>query len=109
MPLNTDWPDCTSPVEPTGDEAHVWAVPLVMRKSAADEMARALTPEEHQRASEFRFDDPRRRFVIARGALRRLLGGYLGIRPADVTIELDANQKPRLAGTLATTALQFNV
>jgi 4'-phosphopantetheinyl transferase len=80
-----------------------------MRQPAADELTRALSSDERARASEFRFDDPRRRFVIARGALRRLLGEYLALEPEKVKLTLDDNQKPRLADSHAASGLHFNV
>jgi 4'-phosphopantetheinyl transferase len=80
-----------------------------MRQPAADELARTLSSDERARASEFRFDDPRRRFVIARGALRRLLGEYLAVKADKVELALDNNQKPALADSHATFGLRFNV
>jgi 4'-phosphopantetheinyl transferase len=47
--------------------------------------------------------------VIARAALRHLLGGYLDLEPARIEFALGANQKPVLSGPHAASGLQFNV
>jgi 4'-phosphopantetheinyl transferase len=47
-----------------------------------------LSAEEHARAGSFRLDRDRRRYIAAHLGLRRLLGGILGIPPADVPIHL---------------------
>jgi 4'-phosphopantetheinyl transferase len=67
-----------------------------------------LSPVERERADRFRFDVDRRRFVCARGTLRRLLARQLGVSPADVPIEPDPLGKPRLAARLGST-LRFNL
>ncbi len=74
------WPHTTNPPVLAADEAHVWAVPLAANAAARDALCCTLATDERARAEEFYFDDPRRRFVVARGALRVLLGRYLGVR-----------------------------
>jgi 4'-phosphopantetheinyl transferase len=46
----------------------------------------------------------RRRAIVSRGLLRELLGGQLGLAPADVPLGAGAHGKPELDGTL-----RFNV
>jgi 4'-phosphopantetheinyl transferase len=67
-----------------------------------------LSPDERVRASRFRLDRDRSRFIRIRGALRTLLGGYLGVGPADLVFEYGAHGKPALAGGYRD-ALKFNV
>jgi 4'-phosphopantetheinyl transferase len=64
-----------------------------------------LSADEARRASGFRSDDDRRRYVVAHVWLRRLLGSVLGVAPARVPIEAGPcascggpHGKPRLAG-----------
>ncbi len=83
----------------------VWAADL---DPPADQVARyaaLLTPEEAARAARFHFARDRRRFSVARGVLRRLLGATLGVRAGSVVLQSGAQGKPALAGG----ALQFNV
>ena len=103
------WPPATTPPTLAADEAHVWAVPLAADAAVWDALWRILATDEQARADEFYFDDPRRRFVVARGALRVLLGRYLGMRPEDISIALEDGGKPRLASEHAATDLRFNL
>ena len=57
----------------------------------------SLAPEERERAARFFFPRHRRRYIAARGLLRRLLGERLGVRPEDVRLAYGSNGKPRLA------------
>lgn len=98
---------CATSSEP--GEAHVWAVPL---DSGEAEMARflaSLSPDEVKRANTYRFDVPRRTFVIGRSALRMLLGSYLNVAPLSIELDVDHHQKPRLAGAHANSPIRFNV
>ncbi len=67
-----------------------------------------LSPLERERANRFHFEIDRRRFACARGTLRGLLAGQLGLSPADVPIESDRLGKPRLAASLGSD-LRFNL
>jgi len=109
MLTNSDWPVFDNWPELAGDEAHVWAVPLVMCQAAAEQLSHALNLDEQKRANDFRLHDARRRFVIARGVLRHLLGVYLGLHPDEVTLAQGKNEKPILAEVHAAGGLQFNV
>lgn len=109
MPLKTYWPQGPERLELAPDEAHVWAVPLADGPIASDDAWATLSSDERIRAEDFRFEDPKRRFVVARFALRRLLGRYLGVQPAAIEFDVDSNGKPRLAQKHAATGLRFNV
>jgi 4'-phosphopantetheinyl transferase len=84
-------------------------VPLEATNSPLNSRVAILSPEERQRADLFRLDAPRQRFVIARAALRILLGRYLGVSPSKVLITVDANNKPRLVDEQNAPNLRFNV
>ena len=109
MPTNRPWPPLAKPPQLGTDDVHAWAVPLDVPKQTYEGLLATLAPDERQRASEFRFDDPRRRYVIARGTLRRLLGEYLHAEPTSIELTIDQNKKPRLASQHATANLHFNV
>jgi 4'-phosphopantetheinyl transferase len=64
-----------------------------------------LTPDETDRGARFRFEHLQRSFILARGALRVLLGRYLETAPRDVEFSYGAKGKPSLA---ALAGLQFN-
>ena len=109
MPTNRHWPLLAKPPELAADEVHAWAASLNVSQHAYGDLLATLASDERQRASEFRFDDPRRRYVIARGTLRKLLGEYLHAEPTSVELTIDQNQKPHLARQHATANLHFNV
>jgi 4'-phosphopantetheinyl transferase len=90
-------------------EAHIWAVPLDPAAMSLDSFAATLSPEELQRAADLRLTAPRQRFVMARAALRILLGRYLHESPGNVTIIAGANTKPRLGDIHDASNLRFNV
>ncbi len=85
-------------------EVHVWAVPL---GGDADPFAKLLSPPELQRLERFRFMDHRRRFQIGHGALRVILGGYLGQPPETVAFVHGPRGKPYLAHAPAGSAGPF--
>ena len=75
---------------------HLWPVHLEAPDDVLAACLRLLTPEETSRAARFRFEPLRRSWVLARGALRLLLGGYLGVNPAGIRLQLGPRGKPRL-------------
>src|SRR5712675_1207757 len=73
MPPNRHWPPLAKPPDLHTDDVHAWAVSLDVPAPAYESLLALLASDERKRASEFRFDGPRRHYVIARSALRRLL------------------------------------
>ena len=86
------------------DEIHVWCVEL---DAAGEEAALAacLSEEERERASGLLSGTHQRRFVVARGMLRQLLGRYLDQDPGAVAFSRGAHGKPFLQEG----GLHFNV
>lgn len=78
------------------DELHVWAVPL---HGDAERFGAVLSHAERERLDRFRFADHRRRYQIGHGALRRILGGYLGTDPKVVEFVQGPRGKPYLASS----------
>jgi 4'-phosphopantetheinyl transferase len=75
------------------DGVHIW-------RAALDEAgwpdAERLPAPERERAASFLREEPGRRWVAARWALRQVLEGYLGEPAAAIELELGDNGKPRL-------------
>jgi 4'-phosphopantetheinyl transferase len=61
-----------------------------------DALADLLAESERARANRYRFDDDRRRSIIARAATRRLLGRYLDTDPRALVIVEEEHGKPVL-------------
>ncbi len=83
---------------------HVWRAWLDPATETLDAYGALLSDDERARADRFKFDHLRRRFTAARGALRRLLGGYLLRDPGSIEFEYGRHGKP----TLADGAVHFN-
>jgi 4'-phosphopantetheinyl transferase len=77
----------------------LWWVALDGPRSAERELEAQLAPGERRRADRFLRPLDRRRFVVARGSLRRLLASQLGCAPREVPIVTDGRGKPGLAGS----------
>ena len=69
--------------------------PLQVSRATRDVLVATLAPAEHARADRYRFPDDARRFSVARGWLRHVLGSAVGIAPADISFDAGPG-KPRL-------------
>jgi 4'-phosphopantetheinyl transferase len=70
------------------------------------DLADLLDEGERVRAARFSFDEPRMRFIVSRGLLRRVLEGAGAGSAASLRFETGPHGKPRLLGE---NALRFNV
>lgn len=68
-----------------------------------------LSEDERQRAGRYAFEREWRRFVVARGWLRRLLAERLDARPQDIRFSYGKHGKPALAPPFAHSGLSFNL
>jgi 4'-phosphopantetheinyl transferase len=108
--MSIEWPTRTIPPSLLPGEAHVWAVPMAANEPFLERVGAAISPDEQARASAFRIEDARRRFLITRGALRLLLGHYLCVPPEDLKFDFEVYTKPRLApGHRASVDMRYNV
>jgi 4'-phosphopantetheinyl transferase len=90
-------------------EIHVWAIPLDPPPAEVERLGRCLAADEWERANRFRFDKHRRQYVVGRGALRTLLGAYLGRRPEAIRFRYGPRGKPFLEAPLDAGGLEFNL
>jgi 4'-phosphopantetheinyl transferase len=86
---------------------HVWSVRLDPPAERVEQLGRFLSEDEWERARRFRFDKHRRQYVVGRGALRTLLGAYVGLQPGEVRFSYGPRGKPFLAPAVG--QLQFNL
>lgn len=90
----------------TGDEGICVAVAtwsLSEPSEVVDSLFTLLSEDERNRAAAFVRDEPRRRFIVARGRLRERLGERIGVAPAEVVFRYGPNGKPEVEG------VHFNV
>ena len=84
----------------------VWTVPLDGPPATVATLSRILSGREVERGGRCRFESDRRRFIIAHGALRLILAGYLDVPPEELRLQRGRHGKPRLAGG---SDLRFNL
>jgi 4'-phosphopantetheinyl transferase len=89
------------------DEVHVWRVPLAPPAAEVVALAHTLGDDERARAARFYFERDRTAFTVARGALRTLLGRYLGEPAGQLVFGYRDKGKPYLVAPAG--ALRFNV
>ncbi len=91
------------------DEVHVWRIPLDVEAPPGGVLWQTLATGERARAAAFLVDAARRRYVVARGALRSILAGYLASDPGAVPIATGPFGKPGLVPGASTQDLRFNL
>lgn len=89
--------------------AHVWRVRADRPGTAAEAWGRLLLPAERERLGRFRLEADAQREAAGRGALRLLLGAYLGLDPLAVRVAPEPGGKPALAGGSPGPRIEFNV
>jgi 4'-phosphopantetheinyl transferase len=87
------------------DLVHVWQIGLDPSPALVRVLTGVLDDAERSRLAGYRSGQLRRRLLVARGAVRIILGGYLSIPPDRVRIETGRWGKPELADR----RLRFNV
>jgi 4'-phosphopantetheinyl transferase len=91
------------------EEVHVWQVDLDQSMGQVDALLQLLCEEEIERAGRFRNQEHGAHYIVARGTLRQLLGGYLGALPEELVFSYGAHGKPDLAGDHDGSGLRFNL
>lgn len=79
----------------TPGAVHIWHSALE-NQSVAQRLEPLLSPDELARANRFRLVEHRRRFIIARGCLRKLLGTYLQSEARELVFAYSPEGKPSL-------------
>jgi 4'-phosphopantetheinyl transferase len=77
--------------------------------AAVHECWQRLSADEQDRASRFRFERDRRRFIVARARLRELLAKRLDAAPESIQLAYGTHGKPALAGRFAASGWHFNL
>lgn len=95
-------------MQPARGEVHSWCVALDASPETSAGLYTTLSGEEQDRSSRFRFERDRRRYVVAHGALRELLGHYLGAAPGQLRFGHNAFGKPELSPEFGS-RLRFNL
>jgi 4'-phosphopantetheinyl transferase len=92
-----------------GESVHVWRASLEQVAERVCQLSQTLSYDEMARANRFRFERDQRRFIVARGVLRTILGRYLDIEPGQLQFRYGPYGKPYLADGLDSYGLRFNL
>jgi 4'-phosphopantetheinyl transferase len=103
------WNSPAIPLALTPTDLHVWRVALDQAEDDVAHLRAGLSADEQARADRFHFDRDRRRYAVARGGLRALIGRYLDRAPGDLLFEYGPQGKPRLAPLSGQMPLHFNL
>lgn len=82
----------------TPGTVQIWWTSLEASEDQIEKLRRLLSEAELQRASRFRIRRAERRFIVARAALRLVLGQCTGADPADLEFAFGEHGKPSLVG-----------
>lgn len=89
------------------NDIHIWTIHLNLSPEQENAMHALLSPDEVERADNFRFPNHRQRFVAARGALRQIIALYLNTSAKSVEFGYTNHDKPYIK--VPTTTIQFNL
>ena len=90
------------------NQVDIWEIHLEAPPDEIQHCRRLLAQDEIERADRFHFEKHRRRFTLARAAMRQILGRYIHAAPGDVVFSYGHRGKPALAGTHGR-SIQFNL
>jgi 4'-phosphopantetheinyl transferase len=88
---------------------HVWRASLEQSAARTHQLSQLLSRDEQTRAERFHFERDQRRFIVSRGALRTILGRYLGVEPDQLRFRYGPRGKPYLSEEFDRCALYFNL
>jgi 4'-phosphopantetheinyl transferase len=91
------------------NEVHVWRATLHQNPSQIQSFLHNLAADEQARADRFCFKRDREHFIVARGVLRAILGGYMNRAPECLSFCYNSHRKPALTGESDGDAIRFNV
>jgi 4'-phosphopantetheinyl transferase len=91
------------------NDAHVWRASLDQPADTAAKLAPLLSQYECQRAERFHRRTDRRRFIAARGILRKIISAYLALTPDEVRFVYNKYGKPFISDDQNRGALNFNL
>jgi 4'-phosphopantetheinyl transferase len=87
----------------------VWRVFLGGSVRQLSHLSATLSADELERAGRFHFERDQKRFILARGMLRQILGHYVGENPQTLRFEYSRFGKPSLAHDAGYGKLCFNL
>jgi 4'-phosphopantetheinyl transferase len=90
-------------------EIHVWRAGLDQSSSSVEALFEILSADEREKAERYFFAKDRNHFIVARGTLRKILGGYLDISPRQISFSYNRYGKPQLPADADGHPFYFNL
>jgi 4'-phosphopantetheinyl transferase len=109
MDPKAPWPLASAAPLLEADEVHVWRILLDLPAARVESLRGTLSADELARAARYRFEGDRRRYTVARGVLRAILGSYAGVPAPALRFLYGPHGKPRLAEETGGARLRFNL
>jgi 4'-phosphopantetheinyl transferase len=110
LPDRCSWSLLAGPIESNPAKCgEIRTVRLDQPDELVDALACQLSTAELERARRYYFDRDRRRFIVARGELRRLLARELEVGAQAIEFAYGRHGKPSLAPPLDGAGLRFNL
>lgn len=78
------------------NQVHIWEIDLQCKPAELGALERLLSADELSRADRFVTEDLRRRFIVARGSLRLLLGRATSTDASDICFRYEQWGKPQI-------------
>lgn len=103
------WPQPPDRLTLSGSDVHVWRARLDVDAATFRGLSRSISPDERARADRFTRPIDRRRFVVARGLLRRIVARYARVSPRALTFQYGPYGKPQLPEERGAPPLSFNL
>jgi len=93
------------------NQVHVWRVSVdeLLWSGSLERLGLTLSADERERAQAYQFSSDTKRFVLARGLLRTILGGYLNVPAGQLAFRYGPYGKPLLASESFDRTIRFNV
>ena len=104
--LNCPWPLAPEYPQLSREQVHAWCASL---NQPVESYLDLLSEDEKIRAKRFLFHQDQRRFIVARGLLRTILGLYLEIAPGAIQFSYTKSGKPVLVEKTGGPNLCFNL
>lgn len=91
------------------DEVHIWYASLDQPWNRLQQFYKTLNLKERKKADQYLLPKDRIRFIVCRGLLRKLLGNFLRVDPAQVQFRYSACGKPELVSIPGEEMIHFNL
>lgn len=91
------------------EDVHIWSASLEQPAEYREKLFLLLSFDERIRVGRFYFEKDRNRYIIGRGLLRCILGGYLRMEPSQIEFVYGQYGKPSLKSEMHDKVLGFNL